>query len=398
MAQDNGSNSIAAPILLLIAAALGFIISNSPLSDYYFQALGSRIDVFFDNYKLFGKSISLIINDGLMSVFFLFIGLELKRALIVGELSSPEKSLLPIVSAVGGMVIPALIYFFFNFKSDGISGWGIPMATDIAFALGILSMFGSRVPAVLKVTLAAIAIVDDLGAILVIAIFYTSQIGYTELLIVLGIFLVCFALNRWGVTRLSVYLLLWVPMWYFMLKSGVHTTITGVLLAACIPLAHKNHKSRAKLISDILENKASPLDSPAVFLEKSLLRWVNFLIIPIFAFANSGVQLGSIQFGTVSFGVVFGLVVGKPLGVAGFAWIAHKLKLLNLPQGMTWGHLLGIGFFAGIGFTMSLFINSLAFPEAPLLANEAKFAILFASGISAFFGTVFLLRHKKAQA
>jgi NhaA family Na+:H+ antiporter len=268
------------------------------------------------------------------------------------------------------------------------------MATDIAFALGIVAMLGSRVPDSLKVLLAAIAIVDDLGAILVIAVFYTSNIDPVYLGLALAFLLSCFAINLFGVTRLSVYMLLGLPLWYCMLKSGVHATISGVLLAATIPLTlPRKSGDKLSLIRDIFSKNASPLDSPAVFLEKSLVPWVSYVIVPIFALCNSGVSLQSLQFGTVAFGVILGLVVGKPIGIAGASLIAQKIGAAVLPKGVTNAQLLGLGCLAGIGFTMSLFISSLAFTDTAI-NNEAKFAILIASLIAGTAGTTILTKYK----
>ena len=390
MAQAHDhSPSIVPTLFLLVAALLGFMISNSSWSQHYQDFLAAKMNFIVGDYPLLSKSVLHIVNDGLMAVFFLFIGLELKREIVVGELSNLKKASLPIFSAIGGMAVPAIIYFSLN-RTPGVSnGWGIPMATDIAFALGLLSMLGPRVPNSLKVLLAAIAIVDDLGAILVIAFFYTSKIGFGYLLGAFGFFAICLLFNRIGINKLSLYVAVGIPLWYCMLKSGVHATIAGVMLASTIPLAPKR-KSTAKLLDDIFSDRASPLDSPAVFLEKSLLKWVNYLILPVFAFSNAGVQLGNVSFGTISFGVILGLTFGKPIGIAGFAWVASKLNLADKPRGTTWSHIIGLGFLAGIGFTMSLFIGSLAF-DSEVYFNEAKLAIIVASILSAVTGTFLLL-------
>jgi len=392
MAHQNEQSSLMAPALLLLSAVAGFVLSNSPFSSHYAQILSTKIQIAIGMQDLINKSVLLLVNDGLMAIFFLFIGLELKREIVVGELSNLRKAMLPIFGAVGGMVVPALIYFGFNPAGEASNGWGIPMATDIAFALGILAVLGSRVPTSLKVLLAAIAIVDDLGAILVIAIFYTAQIDTLSLMLAAGFLGACVFANWLGVMKLSIYMLLGIPLWYFMLKSGVHATVAGVLLAMTVPLASKKESS-ARLLSDILKNEASPLDSPAVFLEKSLFKWVGYLIIPVFAFCNSGVALGSIQFGAISLGVIFGLVVGKPLGIVGAAYVSKKIKVADLPSGVCWTQMTGVGFLAGIGFTMSLFISSLAFDNADF-NNEAKFAILLASLIAGSLGAFLMMRAK----
>lgn len=394
MASHNEQSSLIAPALLLLASVAGFILCNSPFSSHYIELLNTKIQIAVGSKDLFNKSFLLLVNDGLMAIFFLFIGLELKREIVVGELSNVRKALLPIFAAVGGMLIPALIYFSLNPTGEASNGWGIPMATDIAFALGILAVLGSRVPASLKVLLAAIAIVDDLGAILVIAIFYTAQIDLTSLALAAAFLGACIVANRLGCMKVSIFMMLGIPLWYFMLKSGVHATIAGVMLAMTIPLSAKG-KNTAKLLEEILQNDASPTDSPAVFLEKSLLKWIGYLVIPVFAFCNSGVVLGSIQFGAVSLGVIFGLVFGKPIGIVGAAYVSKALKLSALPTGVNLLQITGIGFIAGIGFTMSLFISSLAFSD-PALNNESKFAVLLASLIAGSFGTFLMLFKKRA--
>lgn len=396
MANHGEQTSLLAPALLILAAFGGFVFSNSPFASLYNDFLQTKLQFSIGDWQVINKSTILLINDGLMAIFFLFIGLELKREVMVGELSNLRQAMLPIFAAVGGMVIPALVYFAFNPTGEAARGWGVPMATDIAFALGVLAVLGSRVPILLKVMLTAIAIVDDLGAILVIAFFYTAKVDLTALSIAFFLFGLCIVANRAGVMKISVYLLIGVPFWYFMLKSGVHATVAGVLLAAAIPLAPKK-ASRARLISDIYSKAASPLDSPAVFLEKSLLNWVGFVIIPIFAFSNSGVALGSVQFSNISLGIILGLALGKPLGVLGAAYLSKVLGLAQLPKGVSWTQILGIGCLAGIGFTMSLFISSLAF-ESPASNSEAKLSILIASLIAGSLGVFFLLKKPKLKS
>jgi len=395
MAHENEQASLKAPFLLLISAVAGFILANSSLSHHYAHLLNTKFQITIGLLELINKPFLLLVNDGLMAIFFLFIGLELKREIVVGELSNLKKAMLPIFAAIGGMLVPAIIYFSFNPSGEVSNGWGIPMATDIAFALGIVTVLSSRVPTSLKVLLAAVAIVDDLGAILVIAILYTAKIDTNALFLASIFFGACIVANRMGVMKLSIYMLLGLPLWYFMLKSGVHATIAGVLLAMTIPLATKQKKT-AKLLSDIFNNQASPLDSPAVFLEKSLFKWVGYLIIPVFAFCNSGVTLATIQFGTISLGVLFGLVLGKPLGIVGAAYLSKLFKVADLPTGVAWSQIIGIGFLAGIGFTMSLFISSLAF-ETASFNNEAKFAILLASLIAGTAGAILIMRFKSTQ-
>lgn len=380
------------PGLLLVSAVAGFGLANSTFSGGYRALLDTRMLLAVGSLELFNKSFLLLVNDGLMALFFLYIGLELKREIVVGELSDARQAMLPIFAALGGMLVPALLYFAINPTGRTSTGWGIPMATDIAFALGILTVLGSKVHASLKVFLTAIAIVDDLGAILVIAIFYTAKVDFTALATALGLAGICIAANHLGVMRLSVYMLIGIPMWYFMLKSGVHATIAGVLLAMTIPLAPK-HVNTPSLVKDIRNNEGSPLDSPAVFFEDSLFKWVGYLVIPIFAFCNSGVALDSMRFTTVSLGVIAGLVIGKPLGDVGATYLATRLKMAALPYGVKWSQIIGVGFLAGIGFTMSLFVSSLAFADADL-NNEAKLAILIASLIAGTFGVFFILTMK----
>lgn len=385
---------LAAPAVLLLATVAGLVLSNTTFAEFYTKTLATGVLFELGSYTFIDKPVLLLVNDGLMAVFFLYIGLELKREIIVGELSDYKKAVLPIFAALGGMAIPALIYFAISPTGPQAAGWGIPMATDIAFALGLLTVLGSRVPASLKVMLTAIAIVDDLGAILVIALFYTSQIDSTALLFAAGLLGLCIAANRAGIKKVSVYMLLGIPLWYFTLKSGIHATIAGVLLAMTIPLSKKG-ANQAKLISDIFTKKASPLDSPAVFLEKSLTKWVAFVIIPIFAFCNAGISLADAAVGGVSMGIIAGLFIGKPLGIAGGAFLATKLGIATLPKSVNWGQIIGLGFLGGVGFTMSLFIGSLAFTSAALIA-QAKMGILIASLAAAIAGLTMLALASRA--
>ncbi len=396
MGTQNEQESLIAPALLLVAAVLGFVISNSALSGWYLDFLNTKILFGIGGKQLIHKSVLLLINDGLMAIFFLFIGLELKREIIVGELSDSKKAMLPIFAAIGGMMIPALLYTLFNMGGDGAKGWGIPMATDIAFALGILAVLGSRVPISLKVFLTAVAIVDDLGAIIVIALFYTSSVDYVSLMAAMFFFALCVGANRMGIMKLSIYMLLGIPLWYFMLKSGIHATIAGVLLAFTIPLASKR-ESTAKLLEDILYDQRSAVDSPAVFMEKSLYKWVGLFIIPIFAFCNSGVVLDGVKFGSVAIGIIAGLSIGKPLGVVGFSFLATKIGVASLPKGVVWRQIIGVGFLSGVGFTMALFINSLAFDNIAA-SNEAKLGILIASFIAGSIGALMILKSIKKPA
>jgi NhaA family Na+:H+ antiporter len=357
-------------VLLMVALILSLIIANSNANSSFNSLLNTPLGIGEVNYSL-----SVWINDGLMAVFFLLVGLEIKRELTLGELSNVKKASLPIIAAFGGVLVPALIFTALNSKQPTAHGWGIPIATDIAFALAIITLLGKHVPASLKIFLAALAIVDDLAAILVIAVFYSSDIHFNALLIALGIFIFLLALNYFKVRNLLLYLIPGALLWYFMHHSGIHATIAGVLLAMCIPLQKKQG--------------VSPLEK----LEHALVRPVNLLIMPIFALANTNIRyedemltgLGS----TLGIGVIVGLFVGKTIGVSLFSFLAVKLKLASLPSGANWKHILGLGMLAGIGFTMSIFITTLSFNDFEQI-QIAKFAVLIASLISGTCGFFFL--------
>ena len=369
-------------IILIFSVLVSLSIANSSLGAGFEKLLSTEFGYSSSNLQL-EYSLALWINDGLMAIFFLLIGLEIKREIIEGELSSPRKAAMPIFAALGGMFIPAGIYFLFNAGQSTISGWGIPMATDIAFALGILSLLGKRVPASLKVFLAALAIVDDLGAILVIAIFYTNELHWMELLYSAGIMALLISMNLLGVKRLFFYIIPGVFLWYFIHHSGIHATIAGVLLALTIP-------------SNPVK-KASPLER----LEHMIVRPVNFLIMPIFALANTNIRFESEMINGLTsplgLGIIFGLTIGKPLGVSLFSWLAVKSGIASLPFRASWKHVFGLGLLAGIGFTMSIFIALLSFND-PIFNIEAKFSILVASLLAGVSGFVFLLSlNKKRQ-
>lgn len=353
-------------LMLVFATVISLILANSPWSESYLHIW---------HYELAGKPAEYWINDGLMAIFFLLVGLELEREVYIGELSDIKNAALPILAAVGGMVVPAAIYTLFNFGTETQSGSGIPMATDIAFAIGILSLVGKRVPASLKIFLTALAVIDDLGAIFVIAIFYTESIAFQNLSIALGIFALLLVFNRLKVRNLIPYLTLGVVMWWFMLHSGVHATITGVLLAFAIPFGNGDEKSTSYLLQEFLHNP------------------VAFFIVPLFALANTGIVIDSgweqSLLHTASLGIIFGLVIGKPLGIWLFSYLAIKLKLCSLPPGLNYKNLLGAGFLGGIGFTMSIFITLLAFNDKAII-DHSKIAILLASAISAITGFVLL--------
>src|SRR5512139_301684 len=338
--------------LLMAAACVALLVANSPLAGFYTTLLEMPVSLQFGIAWL-SKPLLLWINDGLMAVFFLLVGLELKRELLQGHLSSVRQAVLPAIAAVGGMVVPALIYAAVN-RSDpeSLRGWAIPVATDIAFALGVLSLFGSRVPTALKALLLSLAIFDDLGAIIVIALFYTESLSLPSLLAAAVLIAALFALNRAGVTRPAAYVLLGIALWIAVLKSGVHATLAGVVLALFIPL-----------------RAADGAPSTGSHLEHSLHPWVAFGVLPLFAFANAGVPLQGISLGNVMehvpLGIALGLFLGKQLGVMGFIWIAVRLRVAALPAELRWSQVYGMAVLTGIGFTMSLFVASLAFPAAP---------------------------------
>ncbi|MCX8530993.1 Na+/H+ antiporter NhaA [Chryseobacterium luquanense] len=369
-------------ILLIFCVAFALIIANSSLGNNFQEFLNFQIG--FEDIHL-KYPVSIWINDGLMAIFFLLVGLEIKRELVEGELSSFKNASLPIFAAIGGMLIPALIYSAFNSGTDYSNGWGIPMATDIAFSLAIISMLGKKVPASLKIFLAALAIVDDLGAILVIAIFYTEQIHWMYLLLSFGIVTILFILNFLKVKKLIFYLIPGLFLWYFLHHSGIHATIAGVLLAFTIP----TNKS---------EKRISPLEK----LEHSLHFPVSFLIMPIFALTNTNIAFNSNMidglFSSLGLGIIGGLVFGKLIGINLFSLIAIKLKISSLPQNSSWNQMIGVGLLAGIGFTMSIFIALLSFKNEIDFQDEAKFSILIASVIAAISGYLVLnLSSKKIE-
>ncbi|MEJ2539234.1 MAG: Na+/H+ antiporter NhaA [Gemmatimonadota bacterium] len=363
-------------ILLLGFAVAALIWANSPLGQGYVDLWHTQVTV-GGGKAVIEKDLLHWVNDGLMAVFFLLVGLELKRELLTGELASPRKAALPLFAAVGGMLIPAGLYLILNKGGAGEAGWGIPMATDIAFALAVLAALGSRAPLALKIFLTALAIVDDLGAILVIALFYSGDLSSSALgaAAIAAIFL--FLLNRAGFRRFLPYGVVGLVLWVAVLKSGVHATVAGVVLAFMIPANEEEDEYH------------SPLET----LEHALHPWVVYLILPIFALANAGVTFGGGAEGgaPITNGILLGLIAGKPIGVLLFSVLAIKMGMAELPAGVTWLHIVGVGFLAGIGFTMSLFIAGLAFPGAELL-SASKVGILGASGISAVIGTVILLR------
>lgn len=390
------------------------IWANSPLAATYFGLWDTKLAIGFEGLSL-EESLLHWINDGLMAIFFLLVGLEIKREILVGELASLRAAALPIFAAAGGMVVPALVYTAFNFGGPGSAGWGIPMATDIAFALGAISLLGSRVPVALKVFLVALAIVDDIGAVLVIALFYTADISFLALTGGAGFVGLLVLANITGVRRPIVYAALGLGLWLAFLLSGVHATVAGVLLAFTIPakphIDIRDFLQRGREILNefeqiggersvlederrtsaviALEKTCEDVETPLQRLEHGLHGWVNFLILPLFALANAGVALTGNIFLTltqpVALGVIFGLLIGKPVGITLFSWLAVRLRLATLPESVTWRQIHGAGWLAGIGFTMSLFIAGLAFGEDGLL-DQSKTAILSASLLAGVIG------------
>ncbi|TPN93754.1 Na+/H+ antiporter NhaA [Mesorhizobium sp. B1-1-5] len=362
-------------IILMMAAALALIVANSPLAETYFAVLHAYLGPL---------SVSHWINDGLMAVFFLLVGLEIKREMLDGQLSTWPRRVLPGIAAAGGMAVPALVYVLINRdNAAAISGWAIPTATDIAFALGVLSLLGSRVPASLKVFLTALAIIDDLGAVIIIALFYTSGLSLAYLAAAFAVIALLVVLNRMRAMKLWPYLLLGALLWVLVLKSGVHATLAGVALALTIPL------ERSPGIGHDLEH------SPLHRLEHGLHGLVPFLVIPIFGFANAGVSLGGLSLAALveplTLGVAAGLVLGKLVGVFGSSAMAIRFGLADLPANAGWLHMLGISLLCGIGFTMSLFIGLLAFAGDPALQDAVKVGILAGSLIAALLGAAILL-------
>lgn len=353
-------------IVLVFATIVSLILANSGFQENY---------IGFWNQGLGSHSLTDWINDGLMAIFFLLIGLELEREIYHGELSNIKNAALPLFGALGGMVVPAGIYLLLNFGTGTQSGAGIPMATDIAFAVGILSLLGNRVPVSLKIFLTALAVIDDLGAIIVIAVFYTKTIAFENLLAALGVWALLLVFNRMKVRNLIPYLIGGVFMWYFMLHSGVHATITGVLLAFAIPFGNGDKKSTSYILQDFLHKP------------------VAFIVLPLFALANTCIPIDTGWQNSLgnyaSLGIMIGLIVGKPLGIWLFSFVAAGLGLCALPKGLQWKNIIGAGFLGGIGFTMSIFITLLAFDEKAVI-DHSKIAILIASMVAGTTGFLFL--------
>ena len=368
----------ASGLLLLISAIIALIVSNSIFSATYFKMLQSYIFIGVNN---IGIKMSLLhwINDALMAVFFFFVTLEIKREFLQGELSTPKQALLPIIAAIGGMLVPAIVYVYINFQTpDTLRGWAIPSATDIAFSLGVLSLLGSRVPISLKVFLTALAIIDDLGAIVIIAFFYSGDLSVKYISLLLLTFICLIFLNKFNIKKYIPYLLLGLILWFFTHESGVHATIAGVLLATVIP-----HRKKEKDYSLLMK------------IEHGISPYVAFGIMPLFAFANAGVSLEGINFNTlllpVPLGILLGLFFGKQIGVFLFSLISIKLKIAKMPNNANWLNFYGVGVLTGIGFTMSLFIGNLAFANNPQYIDGVKIGVLSGSLLSTLFGYFLIL-------
>lgn len=424
--QEFVNAEVSGGIILVLTVILALLIANSPFKGDYFSLWQEKISISFGSVFYLSKALILWINDGLMALFFLLVGLEIKREVLVGELSSFKKALLPAVAALGGMFFPALIFLFFNYNSQWLSAWAIPMATDIAFSLGILILVGKRVPTSLKLFLVSFAIVDDIGAVIIIALFYTEKVFLDYLVLALILLFLLIGYNLLGGKSLLVYFVVGILIWLFILKSGLHATLAGILVALTIPASKKidikDFTLQAKYFLDSLtfensdsyveeeihhsglkqlEELCGQTETPLQRLEHGLAPWVSFIIVPLFAFANAGVDLSllgnsiSIQdlfFHPVFLGIFFGLILGKSIGITLFVYISERLKIIKLPNQVTMIHVIGISVLAGVGFTMSHFIASLTFtsPDQEVVLNLARFVILLASAISGIIGYLIL--------
>ncbi|HIZ91223.1 MAG TPA: Na+/H+ antiporter NhaA [Candidatus Bacteroides merdavium] len=422
--KNISSLNIVASVLLFVTAILAAVVANSSLAPAYNSFLSHELHLRIGDFNLFshgGHPLTMLqfINDCLMAIFFLAVGLEIKRELLVGELSSFRKAILPFIAACGGMILPVLIYsFWVEPGSPEVQGMAIPMATDIAFSLGVLSLLGKRVPLCLKIFLTAFAVVDDIGGILVIAIFYSGHVSYWYLVAAAFLYLFLYYMGRMGVTEKLFYLFFGVIIWYLFLQSGIHSTISGVILAFVIParprldagkyierirgiidefpvlksdhiVLTKEQIAKLKRVERASDHVISPLQS----LEDNLHGLVNFVILPLFAFANAGVVLGESGslVGNVSVAVAVGLLLGKFVGILVFTWVAIKLGVARMPEGMNWKNLAGVSLLGGIGFTVSLFIANLSFADGyPELLNQAKFGVLLGTVLSGFLGYLVL--------
>ena len=422
--QDFAQIEASSGFLLIGCTVAALLWANSALGASYSHFWHTKLTVGFGGARL-SESLHFWINDGLMALFFFLVGLEIKREILVGELASFQRAALPIAAAIGGMLVPAALYSLFNHNRPGAAGWGIPMATDIAFALGVLALLGDRAPVTLKIFLAALAIADDIGAVLVIAFFYTATISWGSLLVAGLILLTLFVLNWTGARHPLVYIFLGIALWIAILNSGIHATVAGVLLAMTIPA--RQRLSTPELISragDLLdqfrsaESERDPSEAGStrsavlhqlrdvaenaepvmVRFEHALTPWIKNLVMPVFALANAGVILGRDAVHAlsdpVSLGIIGGLVLGKPIGIVGFSWLTTRLGISTLPNNVSWRQVIGISFLGGIGFTMSLFIADLAFAAMPVL-ETAKVGILVASVVAGLAGVVLLLKRNR---
>ncbi len=405
-------------VVLIVFAVIALIIANSPLYEVYHHFFETNIQLGYGAFSV-SKPLHYLINDGLMTIFFFVVGLEIKREVLVGELSGLKKALFPILAAVGGMIVPISLFLLFNMGNEGSAGWGIPMATDIAFSLGILSLLGKRVPLSLKVFLTAFAIVDDLGAVLVIAFFYSSGIAWTPLLLALGIVVLLFVFGKLNVHAKWVYIVAGIAVWVLFLQSGVHATIAGVLVALAIPAnprismsnfsenirenlkafcSDPSAKGKVTLTKkqleciDNIEDAALKVQSPQQAMEHGLHKFTTFFIMPLFAFANAGVKFGNMSDGLfqgLSLSVMLALIFGKFIGIYLFSWLSVRTKISDLPMNMDFKNLAGLALLGGVGFTMSLFIGSLSFASGDLL-NQAKAGVLIGSLVAGLAGFLVL--------
>ncbi|MBL0708364.1 MAG: Na+/H+ antiporter NhaA [Sulfurimonas sp.] len=407
-------------LVLMFMTIVSLVLANSPLYEAYSHFFHIKVDFNVGDWKI-SHTIHHWINDGLMAIFFFMVGLEIKREILIGELSNIKVAILPILAALGGMVLPALIFTSINYGGEGASGWGIPMATDIAFAISALVLLGKRVSPALVTFLVALAIVDDLGAVIVIAIFYTEQINMLPLVLSGATFALMLAFNRFGIHAVLPYFLLGLMMWFFMLESGVHATIAGVIAALAIPSKAKRtaidlshgarnlldeydnypiatdntmHENQKAILTNMKE-RILAVEAPAARLEHSLHLPVSLVVIPLFALANAGIaidfsSIGATIMGPISLGIIAGLIIGKVLGIAGVAWLAIKLGIAKLPKDSTMNQIFGVSFLGGIGFTMSIFVADLAYLGDEELIFQAKVGILAASLFAGIFGYLWL--------
>ena len=374
-------------ILLIGITIFVLALSNSSLASFYNFILNIPIEIRIGDYSL-NKHLYHWVNDGLMSIFFLLIGLEVKREVIKGELSSWPKAVLPVFAAIGGVVVPAIIYLGFNYSNaNALNGWAIPTATDVAFALAIFTLLKGKVPSSLKIFLLSLAIIDDLSAIVIIALFYTSDLSGISILVSTLCVLILISLNYLKVARKMAYILVGLVLWVSVLKSGVHATLAGVILAFCIPISQQTSEGKTIKVSESFE--------------EDLQYWVDFLILPLFVFVNAGVTIKDIplenMLSSPALGIIFGLFLGKQIGVFCFSWLAIKLGMAALPNQCNWRQLYGVSVLTGIGFTMSLFLSSLAFPDSGAYQQVNKLAILVGSFLSGVIGYLILLKSSKVN-